>query len=555
MSPTHIKKTVTKKSVLVAAQWGLVLLSGAFVAAHAMSLGELQGTALIGRALNLSIPIQSAGSEALAEGCVRADVYYGDAQQKSPRITVQANQLRLQLPELVNEPVVKVQVRTFCGASQIRNYVLLADLPPDFSASVAANTPPAALAVTPGPSGADPAPAAVVLPQAARTQAAKAGLPRPKKQASSAVKSKKVSSKPKAKAAAIKRPGDRKLVAAQQAKSVLKLDPLEILSDRMDNLELNMPFVPAEDALLQSRQIAALQDEVKSMRELAVKNDSALLALRGQLEQAQSEQVFTTLLYGLIALLLAAVAGLAWLWQSQKKLTVVAQSWWQQASDEDLTTFLKPEVTAQARKPVAMAPLPATPTGAPMANPPDDLAAPASSKLLAANLKSNPNDVLAPLAPAPISINPESVQDIRQQAEFFISLGQDDRAIQILSQHMATAELPNPLICLDLLGLYQHAHQLAEFNRLREVCLQHFNVQLPDLADYQREGQDLVAYPQVLVALTRLWPGEQALVFMDRCIFLKAAPQGQARFDLAAFRDLLSLRALAEALALPVRPS
>ena len=550
MSPTHIKKTVTKKSVLVAAQWGLVFLSGAFVAAHAMTLGELQGTALIGRALILSIPIQSAGSEALAEGCVRADVYYGDARQKSPRITVQANQLRLQLPELVNEPVVKVQVRTFCGASQIRSYVLLADLPPDFSASVATNTPPAALAVTPGPSGADLAPAAVVLPQAARTQAARAGLSRPKKQASSAVKSKKVSSKPKAKAAAIKRPGDRKLVAAQQAKSVLKLDPLEILSDRMDNLELNMPFVPAEDALLQSRQIAALQDEVKSMRELAVKNDSALLALRGQLEQAQSKQVFTTLLYGLIALLLAAVAGLAWLWQSQKKLTVVAQSWWQQASDEDLTTFLKPEVTAPAPKPVAMAPLPATPTGASMAHPPSDLAALTSAKLLAANLKSNLNDVLAP-----ISINPESVQDIRQQAEFFISLGQDDRAIQILSQHMATAELPNPLICLDLLGLYQHAHQLAEFNRLREVCLQHFNVQLPDLADYQREGQDLVAYPQVLVALTRLWPGEQALVFMDRCIFLKAAPQGQARFDLAAFRDLLSLRALAEALALPATPS
>lgn len=286
------------------------------------------------------------------------------------------------------------------------------------------------------------------------------------------------------------------------------------------------------------------------MRELAVKNDSALLALRGQLEQAQSKQVFTTLLYGLIALLLAAVAGLAWLWQSQKKLTVVAQSWWQQASDEDLTTFLKPEVTAPAPKPVAMAPLPATPTGASMAHPPGDLAALTSAKLLAANLKSNLNDVLAP-----ISINPESVQDIRQQAEFFISLGQDDRAIQILSQHMATAELPNPLICLDLLGLYQHAHQLAEFNRLREVCLQHFNVQLPDLADYQREGQDLVAYPQVLVALTRLWPGEQALVFMDRCIFLKAAPQGQARFDLAAFRDLLSLRALAEALALPATPS
>jgi hypothetical protein len=39
---------------------------------------------------------------------------------------------------------------------------------------------------------------------------------------------------------------------------------------------------------------------------------------------------------------------------------------------------------------------------------------------------------------------------------------------------------------------------------------------------------------------------------MDRCIFRKAAPQTQAAFDLAACRDLLTLHALAEELALPM---
>jgi len=113
MSPTHIKKTVTKKSVLATAKWGLVLLFGTIVAAQAMTLGELQGETLIGRSLDVSIPVQSSAGDALSEGCVRADVYYGEAQQGTPRITLQENRLRVQLAETVNEPVVRVQLRTF----------------------------------------------------------------------------------------------------------------------------------------------------------------------------------------------------------------------------------------------------------------------------------------------------------------------------------------------------------------------------------------------------------------------------------------------------------
>jgi hypothetical protein len=77
---------------------------------------------------------------------------------------------------------------------------------------------------------------------------------------------------------------------------------------------------------------------------------------------------------------------------------------------------------------------------------------------------------------------------------------------------------------------------------------------VPDLADFLQEGPGLEAYPEVLATLTRLWPGERAQVFLDRCIFRNAAPQTQAPFDLVAFRDLLSLHALAEELASPVTP-
>lgn len=525
------------------ARFGVVLWLGAVFAAHAMTLGELQGNALIGRSLDLSLPVQTSPGDELSEGCVRADIYYGEAQQKAPRISLQATQLRLQLSEPVNEPVVKVQIRTFCGASQIRNYVLLADLPPDFGTSVAANTPPPAAAAQPDRSIAGLAPAAVVLPQGVAAETAKPGLLTSRKSAPSIVKNKKAVKKQKTKAATTRRARDRKPASGQPAKSVLKLDPMEILSDRMDSLELNMPFAPAEDALLQSRQITTLQAELKSMHDLAVKNDSALLELRGQLKLAQSQQQLTPLLYGLIALLLLGVAGLAWLWQGQKKLTATAKSWWQPPTDEDLTAFLQPEVASQAHPPASMKETPPGQTGRLATQEPGDEA------ITAVLNESHPA-----VAVAPQKINPESVQDIRQQAEFFVSLGQTHRAIQILNQHIATSDLPSPLICMDLLGLYQHANQVAEFDQLRDVCHQHFNVQLPDLATFQQEGQGLASYPEVQTTLTRLWPGEQAQAFMDTCIFLKAATQLQTRFDLAAFRDLLTLHAVAEELALPIAP-
>lgn len=510
MTPTHMRKAVTKNSVRAITNLGVALLTGAVFTAHAMTLGELQGQALMGRALDLSVPVRAGQGDELSEGCVRADIHYGDAPQKSPRLTIQASQLRLQLAEPVNEPVVTVQLRTFCGASQIRNYVLLVDLPPDFSANVVANAPLPA-ATTPL-DRTDPAlaPAQVVLAQGAVAKTPKPSVQAKRKPGLSKGQAKKTVKKQTAKAVTAKR--KQKTGGVQPVKSVLKLDPMEILSDRMDNLELNMPFRPAEDALLQSRQIAALQADVKSMRDLAVKNDRTLLELRSQLELAQSQQQATTLLYGLIALLLLGVAGLLWLWRGQKKLTTAAQSWWQPPAADEPVAFLPSDVAAQASNPAPKEPVPV-------------------------------------VSVAPFQINPDVVQDIRQQADFFVSLGQADRAIHILSLHIANVELPNPLICMDLLGIYQHANQADEFDRLRNVCRQHFNVQVPDLTRFGHPGRDLVSYPQVMTMLTHLWPGEQALSFIDSCLFLKVKSKLCPLLDLAAFRDLLTLHVVAEELA------
>ncbi|PKO59355.1 MAG: hypothetical protein CVU24_15465, partial [Betaproteobacteria bacterium HGW-Betaproteobacteria-18] len=346
-------------------------------------------------------------------------------------------------------------------------------------------------------------------------------------------KIKKTVKKQKPKSPKTKITRDRKKVIAAPTKSMLKLDPLEILSDRMDTLAAPMLFAPTEDALLQSKQIASLQADIKSMQELAVKNDSTLLELRSQLQQAQAQQTPMTLVYGLIALVVLCLTGLAWLWQGQKKLNTSAHGWWQNPADDELAAALHPE---EASPPSGYGSPP------PFANSHPET----QTAKWPIPTQANPAERIRPY-----KLNPESIQDIRQQADFFVSLGQPQRAIQLLAQQIATTDLPNPLLCLDLLGLYRSAALTTEFDQLRDTCHQHFNVQLPDLATFQQEGQDLTSCPDILVTLTRLWPGEHVQAFMDTCIFLHAKPKFQAAFDLAAFRELLTLHAIAEELQTP----
>lgn len=318
-----------------------VLLTGTVLAAQALTLGNVQGNAWIGMPLDLRIAFRADQDEALAAGCVSADIYYAEALQKAPRITVQAQTLRLQLPDVVTEPVVAIQIRSTCGASQMHRYVLLADLPPSISAPlVPLSTLPASAARSTvsnaaGVSGAAASPQRAV----ARTSAGKASASKPK--AKSKTKSKKTAKpqnkkKPKAKAT---RAAQKTIT--QPAKSMLKLDPLEILSDRMDTLDTAMVFAPTEDALMQSRQIAALQADLKAMQDRAAKNDRSLLELRGQLQQAKGQQLPMALIYGLITLVLLCLAGLAWLWQRQRKSNVTANSsWWDHPTDDELAAAI-----------------------------------------------------------------------------------------------------------------------------------------------------------------------------------------------------------------------
>jgi len=530
----------------------MALLASAASLAQAFTLGDLRGTAVIGHELDVSVRVQASAEEELSTSCMGAEVYFADARQKTPALTIVPgtqgqSQVRVQLAVAVSEPVVTVLLRSTCGSTSMRRYVLLADFAQDASTApvvgvTAKTAQPSAMAAEPAPTRG--------LPTASSPQMAQTAKPdTPPKEASSrrSSKARKATTKPDAPAPEkVAKTADR-----PKGKSVLKLDPLDMLSDRIDLLDSTMLFAPTEDALKQTQQIATLQNDVKTLRDVAAKNDAKLADMRTQLQQAQSQQLPMLLVYALLLLVILCLAAVAWLWQQHRKARHGAKgAWWHDSQSDQPSTVLMPQASGSPA-----APMPASPVSTPLqATVPEaaheaDLDIDLDHFMLGTGKPANAASGAQKRPSLIHCLQQEAILDIRQQAEFFLSLGQTDQALQILKTQVDEDPQPHPAVYLDLLALYYSLGLKAEFHDLRDAFARQFNALLPDFQAFQREGKDLQAYSEVLADLAPLWPGIKALAFLDACIFYNPGAQVmRPMFDLAAFRDLLMLHDLAEEL-------
>ncbi|NJM43513.1 MAG: hypothetical protein HC858_05185 [Brachymonas sp.] len=113
---------------------GVLLLIGAS-AAQALSLGRVRGAVLLGRGLDLNVQTLLDTQESLPESnCLAAEIFYGDTRVSPNSVSLSAlrsasgeAQIRVRSSVAVDEPVVTVYLRSTCGASVSRRYVLLAD--------------------------------------------------------------------------------------------------------------------------------------------------------------------------------------------------------------------------------------------------------------------------------------------------------------------------------------------------------------------------------------------------------------------------------------------
>lgn len=141
-------------------------------------------------------------------------------------------------------------------------------------------------------------------------------------------------------------------------------------------------------------------------------------------------------------------------------------------------------------------------------------------------------------------VSVEELIDLEQQAEFFIVLGQDDAAIDLLEGHVQHTTGASPLPFLKLLEIYRRMGRRADYERVQTEFNTRFNAYAPAWDADLQQGHSLADYPGVIERLQSLWSSPlQAMAVLEKS--LTRPDSGEDTFELPAYRELLFLYAVA----------
>jgi len=513
--------------------------------------------------------------------------------------------IRVITDQAIDEPVVGVLLNAGCPSGRFsRRFVVLADPPMDIfpsAAALAALPLVPALALAPVAPSERTEPAAGSAPADSNTAAEAAsvrGLPVP---AGARGDAPRVARASQGQAARVARPADltpeaREAREAREAKRIAqrsaraerraaaaRLDkPAAAAAPRL-RLEAAEPAPAAVaagvEAALQAvaeaasaaraaaavasaaaTRIAALERTVLELRGEANASREGAAELRTRLARAEEASRWTTPLLALVLLMAALAAWLAWRlnkaervrqrsWQTSAPAGVAALN--TQNSPSKLPTSPIPFVTSEIKLPSSPAARSRPAWPAPVSLSPDS----ETPALMATQPlpRHPPEDPVLRTEPmpslglseesAPRDVSIEELIDLEQQAEFFVVLGQDDAAVDLLVEHLRHTGGGSPLPYLKLLEIYRRRSRRVEYERLRERFNLRFNAYAPEWDADLQAGRTLDSYAGVIPRLQHVWPRPlDAMAELEALLFRKS--RGDL-FELPAYREVLFLYSLA----------
>lgn len=581
---------------------GVVILAAAG-SSFAVSLGRVQGAAILGRPLSLSFEARYDAGEDVSPSCFEAVVMHGDTRVDPSRIKIttitgngQVAQIRLQSTVPVEDLSVAVTLKVTCDLNVSRQYTLLTELGSDSGGNVVVSEPAPVVAPRPAVVGSIQKKDVVAAPTEARSSSGEnRATPRVRRAPSAVVRPREtVAAKPKRDVAPVTVSKESVAGAESSRGPRLKLDASELALQRKAPAAAvpaqppasESPAVPPSDLQTLQASLASLQEKMAAESEQRLKLESELKAIKSngaqsgatinelklKLQQAQEDQYNNPVVYGLLALLVAALGGLAYLWRRMKS-AAGAQAWWSGADkgrwdpsslqdfpsssaqvdsmslapadainsmsgvdvnlDFSESTFRREEAKASPTGPAPLAPEPAE--SVPVQPPPREL---------------KPIQMAAPAVPSPaddeqLPTVTDDLVDVQQHAEFFVSLGQYDQAVETLRKYIDQHPEASPLAYLDLLKVHHMLTQTAEYSAVREAFNRIFSGQVPEFGDFLKSGQTLDAYPRTLARIQLAWGGADAVSTVEECLLRPHADAVGESFDLDAYKELLVLHAVA----------
>ena len=308
-------------------------------------------------------------------------------------------------------------------------------------------------------------------------------------------------------------------------------------------------------------QLLALQKSLDGLKKETSAYRQNEQALRARLAEAESRSRLVPWLLGLIAL----GGGLAgwWAWRQRRPATTAertdsllapdpaATPWW--GPSEDGAAEVKPPPATPSASPAVEDWFSSAPAPGAAAEVPgvlvQDIAAPAAYERTRP-ITTEDRQAMAAAASIvdgqlpPREVSVEELLDLEQQADFFIALGQEDAAVDLLMSHLRSSGGQSPLPYTKLLEIYRRQGDRAAYERIRARFNRRFNAYAPDWDHGPQHGRCLEEYPEVTERLQGLWSSPlNAMAVLEAMLFRN--DDQQELFDLPAYKDVLLLYSLA----------
>jgi len=546
--------------------------------AGALGFGRAVSDAVLGQTLTFTVPLHVEPGEHIGTECLTAQVYFGEAQLPASQVRTELQPgtgdyawiVKITTTSPVTEPIVEIALGANCGRPFTRRFSVFADPPtlaaaaPQVAAVDIARTP----ARTPAQGSADGAPpAAGSLPRPAQPGAS--GMARgrahgARKGPTMALASELEASPSKrhvvVDAGSARQPGTR-AAPRPTAEETARL----VLDPGVPHLKLDMeepalpPAAAASGATIvlsdiddpDLRRLKALEQSIQALRSDSQLQHERADRLQAQLAREQSRGDWAPWLVGLLAIAAAAMGALLLKLRQQNR--IAHSDWFNQSQLGTLGPPIpEPEAPVEAPPVEAVAdqrrevPTPVPFEEASREQPvSDDDDVPAMGELAA----TRPLDRQALAAAlvqeaAPRELSVEELLDLEQQADFFIALGQEDAAVDLLMSHLRSAGGQSPIPYTKLLEIYKRQGDRSAYERTRARFNRRFNAYAPDWDTGPTAGRSLEDYPDTIAVLERAWPSPlDAMAILEGLLFKR--DDTSELFDLPAYRDVLMLYSLA----------
>lgn len=574
----------TRGSAAVLAGLMLWMASGT---SFGMGLGRPVSRAILGDTLMVSVPVRLGPGEDLSPECIKADVYFGDDKLPSAAIQTQLKTspapvgrtpeavIQIRTTTLINEPVVTVYVVAGCQTRLTRKLVTLVD-PPDLNEPMVSSSH--GHSVTKGDT--DDRVAATPLPALDGVHVVHDPISHSSKLGGRVLSlslSGRASAKQRLPKNRSKDPVKASGARAVAERARLVVDP--VASDAVVNPELQMTSgmtVPAQDDAASSPELIQRRRSAAAIWHAMNASPEALARDRERLEQVESKldalsrdsakasEVVTGLqsrlaqqangdglVYVLGTLIVVLVGFIGWReWAMRRTLSEQAAWLTSQVPDDTAppaselgdTASLLPEIQDVVNEVDAELEAQAMPVAAPY----PDLATVPRFDVLAQFAEQPP----AKTAPVQVArqdhlrdVSVDELIDLEQQAEFFLVLGQDESAIDVLEGYICGTTSASPMPFLKLLEIYRRLGMRTDYERTRMNFNLRFNAHAPLWDADLTHGHELKDYPGVIERLQALWADpDRALEVLERSLMRQDAES--YTFDLPAYRELLFLYAV-----------